>query len=101
MSSSVICAGITDDQAVGSDGEDDLPVLKRIEADLKSSSNTDISSPDGKQVDLFSEIHLNELKKLEKQLEQVMINSVKTVTLRSTYEATGINSIFIVMNVLK
>nr|CAD7399139.1 unnamed protein product [Timema cristinae] len=39
--------GITnDDQAMGSDGEDDLPV------------------------DLFSEIHLNELKKLEKQLEQ-------------------------------
>jgi len=62
----VICAGITDDQAMGSDGEDDLPVLKRIEADLKSSTNTDISSPDGKQVDLFSEIHLNELKKLEK-----------------------------------
>lgn len=62
--------GITDDQAMGSDGEDDLPVLKRIEADLKSGSNTDISSPDGKQVDLFSEIHLNELKKLEKQLEQ-------------------------------
>ncbi|KAJ9592414.1 hypothetical protein L9F63_015934, partial [Diploptera punctata] len=61
--------GITDDQAMGSDGEDDLPVLKRIEADLKSHSNTDISSPVGKQVDLFSEIHLNELKKLEKQLE--------------------------------
>lgn len=62
--------GITDDQTVGSDGEDDLPVLKRIEADLKSGSSGDISSPDGKQVDLFSEIHLNELKKLEKQLEQ-------------------------------
>nr|CAD7593231.1 unnamed protein product [Timema genevievae] len=63
--------GITnDDQAMGSDGEDDLPVLKRIEADLKSGSSGDISSPDGKQVDLFSEIHLNELKKLEKQLEQ-------------------------------
>ncbi|GLH13770.1 Uncharacterized protein GBIM_18271 [Gryllus bimaculatus] len=62
--------GITDDQGVGSDGEDDLPVLKRIEADLKSGSSAEISSPDGKQVDLFSEIHLNELKKLEKQLEQ-------------------------------
>jgi protein bicaudal D len=84
-SNSVICAGITDDQAMGSDGEDDLPVLKRIEADLKSSSNTDISSPDGKQVDLFSEIHLNELKKLEKQLEQVRISIVKTVTMRSIY----------------
>ena len=67
----MVYLGITDDQAMGSDGEDDLPVLKRIEADLKSGSNTDISSPVGKQVDLFSEIHLNELKKLEKQLEQV------------------------------
>lgn len=59
--------GIAEDQAIGSD-DDELPVLKRIEADLKSS---DLASPDGKQVDLFSEIHLNELKKLEKQLEQV------------------------------
>lgn len=62
--------GITDDHTVGSDGEDDLPVLRRIEADLKSDSVADISSPDDRQVDLFSEIHLNELKKLEKQLEQ-------------------------------
>ncbi|KAK3927546.1 Protein bicaudal D [Frankliniella fusca] len=53
--------------AEGSDGEDELPVLKRIEEDLK---DTELASPDGKQVDLFSEIHLNELKKLEKQLEQ-------------------------------
>lgn len=62
--------GITDDANIGSDGEDDLPGLKRLEADIKSNSNTDINSPDGKQVDLFSEIHLNELRKLEKQLEQ-------------------------------
>lgn len=62
--------GITDDSNIGSDGEDDLPGLKRLEADIKSNSNTDINSPDGKQVDLFSEIHLNELRKLEKQLEQ-------------------------------
>lgn len=54
--------------AEGSDGEEELPVLKRIEEDLKGS---ELTSPDGKQVDLFSEIHLNELKKLEKQLEQV------------------------------
>lgn len=53
--------------AEGSDGEEELPVLKRIEEDLKGS---ELASPDGKQVDLFSEIHLNELKKLEKQLEQ-------------------------------
>lgn len=66
--------GIADDQAIGSD-EDELPVLKRIEADLKSSA--DLASPDSKQVDLFSEIHLNELKKLEKQVEQVCITSSK------------------------
>lgn len=42
--------------------------LKRIEASL-SSGTTDLPSPDGKQVDLFSEVHLNELRKLEKQLD--------------------------------
>lgn len=70
--------GIADDQAMGSDGEDDMPVLKRLEADLmKSSAKGEEESPDGsKQVDLFSEIHLNELKKLEKQLEQVSSTSV-------------------------
>lgn len=47
-------------------------MLKRIEEDLK---DTELTSPDGKQVDLFSEIHLNELKKLEKQLEQVRIHA--------------------------
>lgn len=31
----------------------------------------DLKSPDGTKVDLFSEIHLNELKKLEKQLESI------------------------------
>jgi len=60
--------GITDEHAIGSD-EDELPVLKKVEADLKNTS--DLASPDGKQVDLFSEIHLNELKKLEKQVEQM------------------------------
>lgn len=58
-----------------SDGEDDMPVLKRIEADL-SGSGDDLASPGGKQVDLFSEIHLNELKKLEKQLELVETEKV-------------------------
>lgn len=42
--------------------------LKRIEASL-SSGTADLPSPDGKQVDLFSEVHLNELRKLEKQLD--------------------------------
>lgn len=51
-----------------SDGEEgsgsDSSALKRLEVDL-----ADLKSPDGTKVDLFSEIHLNEVKKLEKQLE--------------------------------
>lgn len=54
---------------LASDGEDDLPTLKRIEADLKRDSDQNLMASPDKQVDLFSEIHLNELKKLEKQLE--------------------------------
>lgn len=63
-------AGITDDPNVGSDADDDLP-MKNLEKTSKSGSTIDLASESGKQVDLFSEIHLNELKKLEKQLEQV------------------------------
>lgn len=54
-----------DDGVSGSDMEDDNPTLKRFEADLSN----ELKSPDGTKVDLFSEIHLNELKKYEKQLE--------------------------------
>lgn len=43
--------------------------LKRIEASLSGNAAADLASPDSKQVDLFSEVHLNELRKLEKQLE--------------------------------
>ena len=67
--------GITDDQTICSDGEDDSPALRRIEADLKTQEPGTSSA--SKQVDLFSEIHLNELKKLEKQLE--LAESEKTV----------------------
>lgn len=56
-----------DEANLNSDAEEDLPALKRIEDDLSS----DLKSPDGTKVDLFSEIHLNELKKLEKQLEHM------------------------------
>lgn len=56
-----------DDGVGGSDLEDDIPTLKRLEADLSN----ELKSPDGTKVDLFSEIHLNELKKYEKQLEQL------------------------------
>ncbi|KAL7045374.1 hypothetical protein ACKWTF_002218 [Chironomus riparius] len=51
----------------GDDLENDIPTLKRLEADLSN----ELKSPDGTKVDLFSEIHLNELKKYEKQLEML------------------------------
>lgn len=56
-----------DEGSMNSDGEEDSSALKRYEADLSDELNT----PDGTKVDLFSEIHLNELKKLEKQLENL------------------------------
>lgn len=58
---------------LNSDCDEDIPGLKRIEASLNNEkSNMDLcESPDDKQVDLFSEVHLNQLKKLEKQLEQL------------------------------
>ncbi|CRL03756.1 CLUMA_CG016414, isoform A [Clunio marinus] len=54
-----------EDSVGGSDLEEDFSTLKRLEADL----GNDLKSPDGAKVDLFSEIHLNELKMYEKQLE--------------------------------
>ncbi|KAJ8684259.1 hypothetical protein QAD02_020051 [Eretmocerus hayati] len=62
-----ISIGIADEQNICSDGEDDSPALRKIEDDLKTQEPGTSSA--NKQVDLFSEIHLNELKKLEKQLE--------------------------------
>jgi len=55
-----------EDQNIGSDDED-LPVLRKLENDIGSTMDL----PECGKHDLFSEIHLNELKKLEKQLEQV------------------------------
>ena len=70
-----------------SDAEDDLSpqlrdsTLKRLEADLSN----ELKSPDGTKVDLFSEIHLNELKKLEKQLEMIE-NDKSNLTSNLRYE---------------
>ncbi|XP_002064561.3 protein bicaudal D [Drosophila willistoni] len=58
---------IEDNASNNSDGEEENLALKRLEADL----STELKSPDGTKCDLFSEIHLNELKKLEKQLESM------------------------------
>ncbi|CAH0381680.1 unnamed protein product [Bemisia tabaci] len=73
--------GMTEDHPMGSDEEDELPSLQTIEADLKM----DLASPDNKQVDLFSEIHLNEIKKLEKQLE--LVETEKTSLVQKFKEA--------------
>ncbi|KAG5891425.1 hypothetical protein JTB14_031491 [Gonioctena quinquepunctata] len=63
--------GMTEETNVVSDCEEDIPGLKHIEASLCNEKNLELASPDGKQVDLFSEVHLNELRKLEKQLESL------------------------------
>ncbi len=73
-----------DEANLNSDGEEDNSALKRFEADL----TTELKTPDGTKVDLFSEIHLNELKKMEKQLE--VLESEKshlTVNLRDAQQS--------------
>ena len=62
-----IRGGIDENSVNSDDCGDDDSALKRFEDDL----STEIKSPDGTKCDLFSEIHLNELKKLEKQLESM------------------------------
>ncbi|KAL7742270.1 hypothetical protein ACLKA6_005532 [Drosophila palustris] len=62
-----IRSNMEDNASNNSDGEEENLALKRLEADL----STELKSPDGTKCDLFSEIHLNELKKLEKQLESI------------------------------
>lgn len=64
---SIHSGGPMDDGSGNSDGEEDSSALKRFESDLTD----ELKTPDGTSVDLFSEIHLNELKKLEKQLENL------------------------------
>lgn len=54
--------GLHEDHDVGSDSEGE---------DVRIPEEMDTSRPQEKQVDLFSEIHLNQMKKLEKQLEGV------------------------------
>lgn len=64
---SIHSGGQMDDGSGNSDGEEDSSALKRFESDLTD----ELKTPAGTSVDLFSEIHLNELKKLEKQLENL------------------------------
>lgn len=51
-----------EDHDIGSDSEGE---------DVRIPEEMDTGRPQEKQVDLFSEIHLNQMKKLEKQLEGV------------------------------
>ena len=52
---------------MGSDGDEDTPVFKKVSEDVKEPEEDDDESAPAE--DLFSEIHLGQLKKLEKQLE--------------------------------
>ncbi|CAL8130584.1 unnamed protein product [Orchesella dallaii] len=54
--------GLHDDHDIGSDSDGE---------DVRLPEEMDTGRPQEKQVDLFSEIHLNQMKKLEKQLEGV------------------------------
>lgn len=51
---------------MGSDADEDAPVFKKVTDEAKEQEEGDESAP---AEDLFSEIHLGQLKKLEKQLE--------------------------------
>lgn len=58
-----------------SEGEDDGPLLQKLEATFLKSGGVPTDGVEGSDGqgggDLFSEIHLNEVKKLERQLEQL------------------------------
>ncbi|MCL4134397.1 UNVERIFIED_CONTAM: hypothetical protein GTU68_025594, partial [Idotea baltica] len=67
-----------------SDIEDETPELKRLESELISSNEAGGQNMGG---DLFSEIHLNELRKLEKKLEESEHEkSQLTLNLKETQE---------------
>jgi len=52
--------------SMGSDGDEEAPVFKKMSDDMRDAEEDDEAAP---AEDLFSEIHLGQLKKLEKQLE--------------------------------
>ena len=52
---------------MGSDADEDAPVFKKVSEEVKAPQEEEDES--GPAEDLFSEIHLGQLKKLEKQLE--------------------------------
>ncbi|XP_023029273.2 microtubule-associated protein Bicaudal D [Leptinotarsa decemlineata] len=80
--------GMAEETNVVSDCEEDIPGLKHFEATLCNEKNSELGSPDGKQVDLFSEVHLNELRKLEKQLE--LLEKDKSSLTQSLRENQGL-----------
>ena len=53
--------------SMGSDADEDAPVFKKVSEEVKAPQEEEDES--GPAEDLFSEIHLGQLKKLEKQLE--------------------------------
>ena len=62
---------------MGSDGDEEAPVFKKMSDDLRNNEEDDETAP---AVDLFSEIHLGQLKKLEKQLENTETEKISLTT---------------------
>ena len=83
----------------GSEGEDDGPLLQKLEASFLTGNTTAETMEEGGDGngrgsgggDLFSEIHLNEVKKLERQLEQVETEkNMLSQRLRDAQEASDL-----------
>lgn len=55
--------------SIGSEGDEEAPVLKKMASDMEEDGEEDHNNQTVPANDLFSEIHLGQLKKLEKQLE--------------------------------
>lgn len=75
-----IQGGLTESGApssMGSDGDEEAPVFKKMSDDMRDNEEDDESAP---AEDLFSEIHLGQLKKLEKQLENSETEKVSLTT---------------------
>ncbi|XP_008477675.1 protein bicaudal D [Diaphorina citri] len=77
----------SDDQESDGDGEEN-PDLRRFEDNMHL-NNKDPNGHNSRPVDLFSEIHLNELKKLEKQLEQLLKTEQRALELQSDVKLLG------------
>jgi len=78
--------------SIGSEGDEEAPVLKKMASDMEGEAEEDPNNETVPANDLFSEIHLGQLKKLEKQLEssesEKMSLSVNVKEVQDSLEVT-------------